>query len=48
MEQRTWLVRQVFDDPDGDHDWAISATVDLTASDDVGEPVVSVTDVAPL
>jgi hypothetical protein len=41
----TWRVRQVFDDPDGDHDWGISADIDLTASDEAGEPVVSVTDV---
>jgi len=45
---RTWSVRQVFDDPDGDHDWAISATVDLDASDAAGEPVVVVTAVGPL
>ena len=31
-----WLVRQVFDDPDGDHDWGISAEVDLAASDEAG------------
>ena len=43
-----WQVRQVFDDPDGDHDWGITASVDLAASDDAGEPVVSVLDVAPL
>ena len=43
-----WLVRQVFDDPDGDHDWAISAEVDLAASDEAGEPAVTVTDVGPL
>jgi hypothetical protein len=42
-----WLVRQVFDDPDGDHDWGISAVVDLAASDDTGEPVLAVTEVGP-
>jgi hypothetical protein len=31
----------VFDDPDGDHDWSISASIDLATSDDAGEPVVS-------
>jgi hypothetical protein len=46
-EAERWLVRQVFDDPDGDHDWGISAAIDLAASDDAGEPVVSVTDVGP-
>jgi hypothetical protein len=43
-----WLVRQVFDDPEGDHDWGIQATIDLAASDDAGEPVVAVTAVGPL
>jgi hypothetical protein len=42
-----WRVRQVFDDPQGDHDWGISADVDLAASDEAGEPVVIVTDVGP-
>src|SRR5262249_39812786 len=43
-----WRVRQVFDDPDGDHDWGITAVVDLAASDESGEPVVTVTAVGPL
>ena len=43
-----WLVRQVFDDPEGDHDWGITASVDLAASDEAGEPVVTVTAVGPL
>ncbi len=38
---RVWSVRQVIDDPDGDHDWAIVATVDLDASDAAGEPVIN-------
>ena len=42
-EQGRWAVRQVFDDPAGDHDWGISATVDLAASDEAGEAVVVVT-----
>jgi len=37
---RTWLVRQIIDDPEGHHDWAIVASVDLDASDAAGEPVV--------
>ncbi len=40
-----WQVRQVFADPAEDHDWGISATVDLDASDEAGEAVVRVTDV---
>ncbi|HEY2043425.1 MAG TPA: DUF3516 domain-containing protein, partial [Jatrophihabitans sp.] len=42
-----WLVRQVFDDPEGDHDWGIGASIDLAASDDAGEPVVAVIAVGP-
>ena len=45
---REWTVRQIFDDPAGDHDWGISATVDLAASDDAGAAVVHVTDVGQL
>jgi hypothetical protein len=37
---RTWTVRQVIDDPEEHHDFAIVATVDLDASDAAGEPVV--------
>jgi superfamily II RNA helicase len=42
-EPERWLVRQVIDDPAGDHDWAITAEVDLAASDEAGEAVVWVT-----
>ncbi|MGH9105394.1 MAG: DEAD/DEAH box helicase [Acidimicrobiales bacterium] len=35
---RHWRVRQVLDDPTGDHDWAIVAGVDLDESDRRGEP----------
>ena len=38
-----WRVRQVFDDPAGDHDWGISAEVDLAGSDQEGAAVVRVT-----
>ncbi|MGE0299540.1 MAG: DUF3516 domain-containing protein, partial [Pseudonocardia sp.] len=47
-EPQRWLVRQVFDDPAGDRDWAISAEIDLGASDERGEAVVWVTAVEPL
>ncbi|MEZ0114131.1 superfamily II RNA helicase [Catenulispora sp. EB89] len=43
-----WLVRQIFDDPEGYHDWGISAEVDLAASDEAGTAVVTVTDVSQL
>jgi hypothetical protein len=42
-----WTVRQIFDDPDSDHDWGISAEVDLAASDEAGAAVVRVTHVGP-
>jgi len=38
--RRLWKVRQVIDDPEGHHDWVIEATVDLDASDEIGEAVV--------
>ncbi|HEV2069533.1 MAG TPA: DUF3516 domain-containing protein [Acidimicrobiales bacterium] len=42
VRERTghWDVRQVLDDPEGDHDWALSARVDLLASDQAGAPVI--------
>jgi superfamily II RNA helicase len=40
-----WIVRQVFEDPEEDHDWRIEAEVDLAASDEQGEAVVRVQDV---
>jgi len=42
-----WTVRQVIDDPAGDHDWGISAEVDLAASDELGAAAVRVTAVGP-
>jgi len=45
---RLWRARQIFDDPAGDHDWGISAEIDLAASDEIGEAVVRVTDVGAL
>jgi superfamily II RNA helicase len=43
----SWTVRQVFEDPNGDHDWGIEATVDLEASDEAGAAAVVVTAVGP-
>ena len=42
-----WKVRQVFEDPDGDHDWGIDAEIDLAASDEAGAAAVRVTAVGP-
>lgn len=41
VEQRPgfWDVRQVLDDPNGDHGWSIGAIVDLAESDAAGEVV---------
>lgn len=38
-----WRVRQIFDDPADDHDWGISAEVDLHGSDAEGRAVLRVT-----
>ena len=43
-----WRVRQTFADPNGDHDWGISAEVDLAASDAEGRAMVRVTDIGQL
>ena len=43
-----WVVRQIFADPAGDHDWGISAVVDLAASDEAGSAVLQITDVGQL
>jgi hypothetical protein len=45
---RTWRVRQILDDPAGDHDWGITAEVDLDRSDAEGVAVVRLLDVAQL
>ncbi|SJN20763.1 putative helicase [Microbacterium esteraromaticum] len=42
-EPGAWRIRQILHDPAGDHDWGISATVDLAASDEAGEAVIAVT-----
>ena len=42
-----WTVTQILEDPDGDRDWRITATLDLAATDDAGEPVFTAIDLAP-
>jgi superfamily II RNA helicase len=37
--EHTWKIRQIIDDSDGDHDWAITGTVDLDATQESGEVV---------
>ncbi|NVM99245.1 RNA helicase [Arthrobacter sp. SDTb3-6] len=39
-----WTVRQVLADPDGNHDWSMTATVDLAASNGAGAAVVALAD----
>jgi superfamily II RNA helicase len=48
VKPEQWAVRQIFDDPAGDHDWGISAVIDLPASDEAGTAVVRVTEVGQL
>jgi hypothetical protein len=43
-----WEVRQVLDDPERYHEWAINAEVDLAASEREGTAVLAVTAVEPL
>ena len=43
-----WTVRQIIDDPAGDHDWGITARIDLARSDAEGTAVVQVIDVGQL
>jgi hypothetical protein len=43
----TWSVRQILDDPDGNHDWAITAEIDVAESDETGEPVIRIVSVGP-
>jgi hypothetical protein len=43
-EPGLWKVRQVLDDPAGDHDWGFDVEVDLEASDEEGSAVLRVVD----
>uniref|UniRef100_UPI002617551A DUF3516 domain-containing protein n=1 Tax=uncultured Corynebacterium sp. TaxID=159447 RepID=UPI002617551A len=36
-EAESWFVRQIIDDPEGDHGWALEGVVDLAATDEAGE-----------
>ena len=39
QDEHTWKVRQIIDDSEGDHNWAIEGIVDLDATQDSGEVV---------
>ncbi|MCI4676744.1 DEAD/DEAH box helicase [Candidatus Mycolicibacterium alkanivorans] len=43
-----WRVRQILDDPAGDHDWGFEAEVDLEASDEEGIAVIRLLDAGRL
>ncbi|MDA2892072.1 DUF3516 domain-containing protein [Mycolicibacterium sp. BiH015] len=43
-----WRVRQILDDPAGDHDWGFDVEVDLEASDEEGAAVLQVVDAGRL
>ncbi len=43
-EPQVWRVRQIFDDPAGDHDWGFEVEVDLQSSDEQGAVVVRLVD----
>ena len=43
-----WTVRQIFADPGGDHDWGMSAVVDLAESAEQGVAVIRITEVGEI
>ena len=43
-EPGVWRVRQILDDPAGDHDWGFDVEVDLEASDEEGAAVLRLID----
>ncbi|HEX3788399.1 MAG TPA: DUF3516 domain-containing protein [Pseudonocardiaceae bacterium] len=43
-----WQVRQVLDDPAGDHDWSITAEIDLAESDENGAAAVRIVSVGQM
>ena len=42
-DNETWTVRQTIVDPDANHDWFMTASVDLAASNEAGAAVVRFT-----
>ncbi|MBO0607528.1 DEAD/DEAH box helicase [Myceligenerans salitolerans] len=48
VPEGTWWVRQVLDDADGNRDWAITAGVDLAASDEAGQVMLRALRVGPI
>ncbi|WP_158851540.1 DEAD/DEAH box helicase [Saccharothrix deserti] len=48
QEPGLWRVRQIFDDPAKDHDWGLTAEIDLAESDEIGTAAVRITEVGRL
>ncbi|MDF3341506.1 DUF3516 domain-containing protein [Mycolicibacterium septicum] len=44
-QPQVWRIRQILEDPAGDHDWGFDVEVDLAASDEEGAAVVRIVDV---
>ncbi|MFV0461982.1 MAG: DEAD/DEAH box helicase [Nostocoides sp.] len=42
-----WILTQILDDPEGDRDWRLTARLDVAATDDAGEAVVTCLALAP-
>lgn len=42
-----WHLAQILNDPEGDHDWRITADLDLPATDEIGELVIVTTGLGP-
>ena len=45
--RRVWIATQLLDDPDGDHDWRLTALVNLDECDAADEAVIHLLDVGP-
>ena len=45
--KQVWLATQVLEDPDGDHDWRLTALVDLAECDREGRAVIHLLSVGP-
>lgn len=44
-QPQVWRIRQILEDPAGDHDWGFEVEVDLAASDEEGAAVLRIVDV---
>lgn len=46
--ENSWHIRQILADPEGNHDWGISAVVDLAESAELGVAAVTITAVSQI